>query len=218
MKNEVASLMKCGEPHENQSARTSCEHSTHFMTTKLSLHVCNANTSWIEIAITFSEKSRKPSVFLLFFTLLAEPTRRPCHTQPHRLLTGSEHRTACGANSSKQWCIFVCFFALRRLNTSVRTAGLYSARRRVLSRIISMLFATIPHSRIFDTKVALSFMDYFIKKRLPMNIFPALRAKKRTDKTMTNFVGSRPTVAKSVFSHTSGKSPKNSQQREGIIA
>ena len=59
MKNEVATLMKCGKPHENQSARTSCEHSEHFMTTKLSFHVCNANTSWIEIAITFSEKSRK---------------------------------------------------------------------------------------------------------------------------------------------------------------
>ena len=43
-------------------------------------------------------------------------------------------------------------------------------------------------------------------------------AKKRTDKTMTNFVGSRPTVAESVFSHTSGKSPINSQQSEGIIA
>ena len=131
---------------------------------------------------------------------------------------GSEHRAARGRNSSKQWCVFVCFFALRRLNTSVRTAGLYSARRRVLSRIISMLFATIPHFRIFDTKVTLSFMDYFIKKRLPKNIFHALRAKKRTYKTMTNFVGSWPTVTESVFSHTSGKSPKDSQQSEGIIA
>ena len=37
---------------------TSCEHSEHFMTTKLSLYVCNANTSWIEIAITFSKKSK----------------------------------------------------------------------------------------------------------------------------------------------------------------
>ena len=66
------------------------------MTTKLSLYVCNANTSWIEIAITFSAKSRETPVFLLFFTLLADPNRRPCHTQPHRLLTGSEHRAACG--------------------------------------------------------------------------------------------------------------------------
>ena len=96
MKNEGASLMKCGKSHENQSARTSCEHSEHFMTTKLSFHVCNANTSWIEIASTFSEKSRETPVFLLFFTLLADPNRRPCHTQPHRLLTGSEHRAACG--------------------------------------------------------------------------------------------------------------------------
>ena len=96
MKNEGASLMKCDKPHEKQSVRTSCEHSEHFMTTKLSLYVCNANTSWIEIAITFSEKSRETPVFLLFFTLLADPNRRPCHTQPHRLLTGSEHRAACG--------------------------------------------------------------------------------------------------------------------------
>lgn len=137
-----------------------------------------ASTSWIETAITFSEKSRKPPVFLLFFTLLADPTCRPCHTQPHRLLTGSEHRAARGRNSSKQWCVFVCFFALRRLNTSVRTAGLYSARRRVLSRIMSMLFVTIPHFRIFDTKVTLSFMDYFIKKRLPKNIFSCFEGKK----------------------------------------
>ena len=210
--------MKCGEPHENQSARTSCEHSKHFMTTKLSLQVCNASTSWIETAITFSKKSRKPPVFLLFFTLLAEPTRRPCHTQPHRLLTGSEHRAARGRNSSKQWCVFVCFFALRRLNTSVRTAGLYSARRRVLSRIISMLFATIPHFRIFDTKVTLSFMVYFIKSASQRIFFLLWGRKKRTDKTMTNFVGSWPTVTESVFSHTSGKSPKDSQQSEGIIA
>ena len=96
MKNEGASLMKCDKPHEKQSVRTSCEHSEHFMTTKLSLYVCNANTSWIEIAITFSAKSRETPVFLLFFTLLADPNRRPCHTQPHRLLTGSEHRAACG--------------------------------------------------------------------------------------------------------------------------
>ena len=58
-KNEGALPMKCGKPHENQSARTSCEYGEHFMTTKLSLYVCNANTSWIEIAITFSKKSRK---------------------------------------------------------------------------------------------------------------------------------------------------------------
>lgn len=48
MKNEVASLMKCDKPHEKQSVRTSCEHSEHFMTTKLSLHVCGANTSFIK--------------------------------------------------------------------------------------------------------------------------------------------------------------------------
>lgn len=35
---------------------------------------------------------------------------------------------------------------------------------------------------------------------------------------MTNFVGSWLAVTESVFSHTSGKSPKNSQQSEGIIA
>ena len=89
MKNEVASLMKCGQT----AWKAKC---AHFMTTKLSLYVCNANTSWIEIAITFSEKSRETPVFLLCFTLLADPNRRPCHTQPHRLLTGSEHRAACG--------------------------------------------------------------------------------------------------------------------------
>lgn len=111
----------------------------------------------------------------------------------------------------------MCFFALRRLNTSVRTAGLYSARRRVLSRIISMLFATIPHFRIFDTKVTLSFMDYFIKKRLPKNIFHALRAKKRTYKTMTNFVGSWPTVTESVFSHTSGKVRKTANRAKVLL-
>ena len=43
-----------------------------------------------------AKKSRETPVFLLFFTLLADPNRRPCHTQPHRLLTGSEHRAACG--------------------------------------------------------------------------------------------------------------------------
>lgn len=81
-----------------------------------------------------------------------------------------------------------------------------------------MLFATIPHFRIFDTKVTLSFMDYFIKKRLQKNIFSCFEGEKRTDKTMTNFVGSWPTVTESVFSYTSGKSPKDSQQSEGIIA
>lgn len=81
-----------------------------------------------------------------------------------------------------------------------------------------MLFATIPHFRIFDTKVTLSFMDYFIKSASQRIFFHALRAKKRTDKTMTNFVGSWPTVTESVFSYTSGKSPKDSQQSEGIIA
>lgn len=153
---------------------------------------------------------------MLFFTLLAEPTRRPCHTQPHRLLTGSEHRAACGRNSSKQWCVFVCFFALRRLNISVRTAGLYSARRRVLSRIISMLFATIPHFRIFDTKVTLSFMDYFIKSASQRIFFHDLRAKKRTDKTMTNFVGSWPTVTESVF-HTHPEKARKTANRAKVL-
>lgn len=41
-----------------------------------------------------------------------------------------------------------------------------------------MLFATIPHFRIFDTKVTLSFMDYFIKKRLPKNIFSCFEGEK----------------------------------------
>ena len=36
-----------------------------------------------------AKKSRETPVFLLFFILLADPNRRPCHTQPHRLLTGS---------------------------------------------------------------------------------------------------------------------------------
>ena len=49
MKNEVATLMKCGKPHEKLVVRfTSCEH---FMTTKLSLCVCRTNTSFIEISL-----------------------------------------------------------------------------------------------------------------------------------------------------------------------
>ena len=48
MKNEVASLMKCGQTAWKLKARfTSCEHSEHFITTKLSLHVCGANTSFV---------------------------------------------------------------------------------------------------------------------------------------------------------------------------
>ena len=81
MKNEGASLMKCGKPHEKQSVRTSCEHSEHFMTTKLSLYVCNANTSWIEIAITFSEKSKGDTSLpaLFHFTCWPKPSTLP-HT------------------------------------------------------------------------------------------------------------------------------------------
>ena len=30
-----------------------------------------------------AKKSRETPVFLLFFTLLADPNRRLCHTQPH---------------------------------------------------------------------------------------------------------------------------------------
>lgn len=81
MKNEGASLMKCDKPHEKQSVRTSCEHSEHFMTTKLSLYVCNANTSWIEIAITFSEKSKGDTSLpaLFHFTCWPKPSTLP-HT------------------------------------------------------------------------------------------------------------------------------------------
>ena len=131
MKNEGASLMKRDKPHEKQSVRTSCEHSEHFMTTKLSLYVCNANTSWIEIAITFSAKSRETPVFLLFFTLLADPNRRPCHTQPHRLLTGSEHRAACG-----RWSGAMSRKKQRALRRAPRPRWLHITRFRLWRKLI----------------------------------------------------------------------------------
>ena len=51
------------------------------MTTKLSLYVCNANTSWIEIAITFSEKSKGDTSLpaLFHFTCWPKPSTLP-HT------------------------------------------------------------------------------------------------------------------------------------------
>ena len=51
------------------------------MTTKLLLYVCNANTSWIEIAITFSEKSKGDTSLpaLFHFTCWTKPSTLP-HT------------------------------------------------------------------------------------------------------------------------------------------
>ena len=123
---------------------TSCEHSERFMTTKLSLYVCNANTSWIEIAITFSEKSRETPVFLLFFTLLADPNRRPCHTQPHRLLTGSEHRAACG-----RWSGALSRKKQRALRSAPRPRWLHITRFRLWRKLIHYAPRPLPKMLAF---------------------------------------------------------------------
>ena len=115
------------------------------MTTKLSLYVCNANTSWIEIAITFSAKSRETPVFLLFFTLLADPNRRPCHTQPHRLLTGSEHRAACG-----RWSGAMSRKKQRALRRAPRPRWLHITRFRLWRKLIHYVPRPLPKRQAFS--------------------------------------------------------------------
>ena len=113
------------------------------MTTKLSLYVCNANTSWIEIAITFSAKSRETPVFLLFFTLLADPNRRPFHTQPHRLLTGSEHRAACG-----RWSGAMSRKKQRALRRAPRPRWLHITRFRLWRKLIHYAPRPLPPKNV----------------------------------------------------------------------
>ena len=150
MKNEVASLMKCGQIAWKSKrallrasiASTSWQRSCRFMFATQTLHLLKSHCiKWI----LFNWQSRKTPVFLLFLTLLADPNRRPCHTLPHRLLTGSEHRAACG-----RWSGAMSRKKQRALRRAPRPRWLHITRFRIWRKLIHYRSSSSPpNARIF---------------------------------------------------------------------
>ena len=88
MKNEVASLMKCGQTAWKSKrallrasiASTSLQRSCRFVFAEQTLHLLKSHCiKWI----LFNWQSSKTRIFLLCFTLSTDPNQLPRHTQPH---------------------------------------------------------------------------------------------------------------------------------------